>query len=201
MIPTDYPEQPNLEPAGNAGREAGWIRKIAAGDRTAFEELFHAYKRRLMGYAYRMTGDAARAEEITSDVLVEVWNSAGRFQGRSSVSTWVFGIAHHKVVDELRRRGGQGVQVEVPENLIDPERDPEDRTIEKDRNARLRRVLQQLTHEHREVLEMTFFQGRSVEDIAGILGCPAGTVKTRMFYARKKLRELLEAANLMEEPA
>ena len=180
-------------------QETVWIRKIASGDRAAFEELFLAYKRRLLGYLYRMTGDAARAEELASDVLVEVWKSAGRFQARSSVSTWIFGIAHHKAVDELRRRSGQGTSVEVPEDLVDSAESPERAAIVDDRNIRLRAVLQQLTPEHREVLELTFFQGRLVEEIAGILSCPVNTVKTRMFYARKKLRELLAAARLGEE--
>ena len=181
-------------------QETGWIQRIASGDGTAFEELFHAYKRRLLGYVYRMTGDASRTEEITSDVLVEVWKSAARFQGRSPVSTWIFGIAHHKVIDELRRRRGQGVQVEVPNDLVDPGPSPEGEAIRQDRSVRLRETLQQLTTEHREVLELTFFQGRSVEEIAGILRCPANTVKTRMFYARKKLRELLDSAELRENP-
>jgi RNA polymerase sigma-70 factor (ECF subfamily) len=184
---------------GTVDQETVWIRKIASGDRAAFEALFHAYKRRLLGYLYRMTGDATRAEELVSDVLVEVWKSAGRFQERSSVSTWIFGIAHHKAVDELRRRAGKGTAVEVPEDLADAAETPERTAILGDRNARLRAVLQQLTPEHREVLELAFFQGRLVEEIAGILSCPVNTVKTRMFYARKKLRELLVAAQLGEE--
>src|SRR6185503_6497266 len=164
-----------------ADQETVWVRKIALGDRGAFEELFQSYKRRLMGYAYRMTGDASRAEELVSDILVEVWKNASRFQERSSVSTWIFGIAHHKVVDEIRRRAGQGEAVDVAEDLRDPAQSPESSVIEQDRNARLRGLMLRLTPEHREVLDLTIFQERSLEETAAIQDCPVNTVKTRMF--------------------
>jgi RNA polymerase sigma-70 factor (ECF subfamily) len=173
-------------------QEMVWIQKIASGDRTAFEELFHAYKRRLFGYAFRIMGDASDAEELTSDVLVEVWKGAARFGGRSRVSTWIFGIAHHKVVDELRRRRPRELDIDSQQDLVHPDESPERAALRKDEHANLRAKLTGLSPEHREVIELAFFQGYSVEEIAAIVQCPPATVKTRMFYARKKLREILD---------
>ena len=180
-------------------QETIWIRNIASGDRASFEELFRAYHRRVFGYIFRMLGDASRAEEITSDVLFEIWKGAERFGGRSRVSTWIFGIAHHKVVDELRRRRIETTPV-VPNDFADPNENPESGAVRENQRERLRATLGQLTPEHREVIELAFFQDRSVEEIAGIMRCPPSTVKTRMFYARKKLREILEQMQMRGEP-
>jgi|SRR6185295_2873314 len=179
-------------------QDAIWIRKIAEGDRACFEELFHAYQRRVFGYVFRLLGDVSQAEEVTGDVLFEVWKGAGRFGGRSRVSTWIFGIAHHKVIDELRRRKPEEVDIEDHRGLVDPQHGPESDVIQADQRVRLQARLARLTPEHREVIELTFFQGCTVEEIAGILQCPANTVKTRMFYARNKLREILKSQ--MGEP-
>ncbi len=167
-----------------------WIRKIASGDRASFEELFRAYHRRVFGYIFRMIGETTRAEEITSDVLFEVWKGAVQFGGRSRVSTWIFGIAHHKVIDEIRRRKIETTPL-VPDEFVDPSENPESGAIRESQREHLRATLARLTPEHREVIELAFFQDCSVEEIAGIIQCPASTVKTRMFYARKKLREFL----------
>ena len=173
-------------------RETLWVEKIASGDRAAFEELFQTYKRRVFGYAFRMLGDAPLADEITSDVLFEVWKSAARFGGRSRVSTWIFGIAHHKVIDALRRRKPQEVEIESQLHVAHPGEGPEQNAVRKAEHARLHEKLSELSADHREVIELAFFQDCSVEEIAQVAHCPPATVKTRMFYARKKLREILK---------
>jgi len=173
-------------------RDAILVQQIASGDRTAFEELFHAYKRRVFGYAFRMLGDAALADEITSDVLFEVWKSAARFGARSRVSTWIFGIAHHRTIDALRKRKPQGVEIESQSHVEHPGEGPESIAVGKDEQVHLRAKLQELSADHREVIDLAFFQECSVEEIAEIAKCPPATVKTRMFYARKKLREILK---------
>jgi RNA polymerase sigma-70 factor (ECF subfamily) len=132
------------------------------------------------------------ADEIASDVLFEVWKSAARFGGRSRVSTWIFGIAHHKAIDALRRRKPQEVEIESQRHAEHPGEGPERAAVRKAEHAQLHAKLAELSEDHREVIELAFFQERSVEEIAEIAHCPPATVKTRMFYARKKLREILK---------
>ncbi len=173
--------------------EAASVARIAAGDRGAFEELFAAYHRRVFGYVFRMIGDAPRAEEVTSDVLFEVWKGASRFAGRSRVSTWIFGIAHHKVIDAMRRRAAEPAREELPAALADPGEQPDAGLVRETTRRRLRDALDRLTVEHREVVELAFFEEYSVAEIAAIVRCPANTVKTRLFHARKRLRDVLGA--------
>src|SRR5215831_12974991 len=83
-------------------REHEWLRQIARGDREAYERIYHAYFRRIFGYLFRTVG-AEAAEELTSDVMFEIWKSAKTFRGDSRVSTWIFGIARFKALSHLRR--------------------------------------------------------------------------------------------------
>ncbi|MBI1789210.1 MAG: sigma-70 family RNA polymerase sigma factor [Acidobacteria bacterium] len=173
-------------------QEAQWIRRMAEGDREAFERLFHAYQRRVFAYIWRLLNDTPLAEELTNDVLVEVWKGAKRFRGQGKPSSWIFGIAHHKVLDQMRRRRPRTAGIEEMFRMADPAEGPEAQALRQDERAALQAALARLSPEHREVLELTFYQGCSVEEIARITDCPPNTVKTRMFYARKKLREMLE---------
>ncbi len=174
-------------------REAVWIRQVAGGDRVAFENLFRAYQARVFHYITRLLADRAAAEELTNDVLVEVWKSAGRYRGQSRLSSWVFGIAHHKVLNEWRRTRPKTVEASEAHSLADPAQSPETRALQESDRASIQAALGELSLEHREVMELTFYQQRSCEEIAEIVHCPVNTVKTRMFHARKKLRDLLSA--------
>jgi RNA polymerase sigma-70 factor, ECF subfamily len=181
-----------MQPAApTAEVEALWIRKIANQDRGAFEDLYRAYRRRLFAYAFRLTGNAERAAEVTNDVMLTVWKQAARFEGHSKPSTWIFGIAHNIAINAAQRdpwRRMTGIEdaggMAAPGNLpLDAER--------ADLRRRLRGALSELSDDHREVMELTFFQGLSYEEIAAVQGCPVNTVKTRMFHAKKRLQPLL----------
>jgi RNA polymerase sigma-70 factor (ECF subfamily) len=168
-----------------------WLRQTAQGDRTAFEHVYRAYQRRVYGYLRRSVGSPESAEELTTDVMVEVWKAAGRFRGDSRVSTWIFGIARFKALSFLRRPRGEAVEIGQAADLPDPA-DRQDATLVKNaRSATIREALERLSAEHREVMELTFFEGFSYPEIATLIDCPVNTVKTRMFYARKQLRALL----------
>lgn len=184
------------EPPPSAERDADWIAEIAAGDRGAFEALFRAYERRLFRFFARLLRDEEAAAELTTDVMVEVWKGAGRFRGTAKPSTWIFGIAHHKAMDALRRRRFPQADLEEAAMVADPAPDPEARAVGGSLQERLRRALVALSPSHREVVELAFFQGLAGPEIAAILGCPLGTVKTRLFYARKQLAPVLTAAGL-----
>ena len=179
--------------AGQTDLESRLIQRIAAGDERAFRELFEVYGKRVFRYAARLIGDVPKAEEVTNDVMIEVWKSARRFEGRSSVSTWIIGITRHLSLNAIRGKKWRTVDVETVTDLADTDETGE---AMHDRDAlkeTLRRALAKLTPEHRDVVELTFFHGHSYQEIADIVGCPENTVKTRMFHAKKQLKVVLGA--------
>ncbi len=181
-------------------QEASWITRIGRGDREAFEELFRAYRARLFGYLFRRIGDANLAEELVSDVLLEVWRGAKQYRGESRPSTWIFGIAHHKAMSAHRKRPPESVELDAAAQVADPGQGPEEAAAGEQRRRRLREAIRRLSPDHREVIDLTFFQGCSYTEIARIMKCPVATVKTRMFYARKKLLDIVGRMGWEAEP-
>jgi RNA polymerase sigma-70 factor (ECF subfamily) len=184
-----------------AGQEAEWIRQIALGDEDAFRSLFRAYQRRLFGYLYGLTSRAETAEELTNDVLVEVWKSASRFRGDSRPSTWIFGIARHKALAALRKRDLEAENLEATNEqqaaaAADPAPRADEQLLREALQQSVREALARLSPAHREVIELTFYHGFSCQEIAAIANCPVNTVKTRMFHARRRLQEILEARGI-----
>ena len=176
----------------HAALEAAWIRRIAAGERRAFEELYDAYHRRLFRYVIRILRDRERAEEVTSETLVEVWKGAATFKGQSRLSTWIFGIAHHKALNAIRRRPVAEIELDHAKAVPDRGDGPEASVAQAALRENVRRALDRLSPEHHAVVELTHYHGFSYAEIAEIVKCPLNTVKTRMFYARKQLRVHLE---------
>lgn len=177
---------------GGTEPESLWIQQIAGGDRDAFEKLYKAYAARLFRYLFSVVGDANAAEELANDVMVAAWKGAAQFKGQSKPSTWLFGIAHHKALNELRRRQPHVVDIEQASEIPSPGEGPDTVVRRQSLEQSVRGALQSLSPEHREVMELTFYQGLSYQEIAEIMQCPVNTVKTRMFYAKKKLQEALE---------
>jgi RNA polymerase sigma-70 factor (ECF subfamily) len=140
----------------------------------------------------RLVRNEATAEDLISDVFLDVWRQAGKFEGRSAVSTWMLSIARFKALSALRRRPEQELDDETAEQIEDQSDDPEVALAKKDKAAVLRQALSKLSAEHREIVDLVYYHEKSVEEVAGIVGIPEATVKTRMFYARKKLSELLK---------
>ena len=167
------------------------IQEIAAGDRDAFEKLYRTYAPRLFRYLFSMTRDASTSEELTNDVMVAAWKGAANFRGESRVSTWLFGIAHHKALNAVRGKQPLTVEIEQASEAAAPDEGPQELVLRHSLEQTVRSALQELSPEHREVMELTFYQGLSYLEIAEIMQCPVGTVKTRMFYAKKKLQEML----------
>ena len=176
---------------GDAQEETAWLQEIARGDRQAFECLFRAYEKRLFRYFQRLLGEAAVAEELTIDVMLEVWRGAGRFRGEAKPSTWIFGIAHHKGVSALRRRKPVAIELAEAGPLPAATGNPEVEAARRRLREKIQRALLALSPSHREVVELTFYQGLTCQEIAAVLKCPLNTVKTRMFYARKQLQPIL----------
>lgn len=167
------------------------IAKIATGDRSAMEALFARYRVRVFKFVLRMVRNEATAEELNSDVFVDIWRQAGTFEGRAAVSTWIFSIARFKALNALQRRTEEELDEEKAGTIEDDADDPETVLAKKDKAAVLRQCLAELSADHREIVNLVYYQHKSVEEVSGIVGIPEATVKTRMFYARKRLSELL----------
>lgn len=165
---------------------------VAAGSESALRDLYHRYESRVYRFALTRLGEAADAADVVNDVMLQVWRSAERFQGRSRVSTWILGIAHHKVIDRLRQRGRQESD-ELDDRMVDDSSPDSLREAVAEQEIRqLQFCMKRLSAIQRQVLELTFLEQCSYGEISDILSCPQGTVKTRVFHARKLLRECIE---------
>jgi len=180
-------------PGDEPSIEVLWLERIARRDRVAFEELYREYGPRVFRFAVRMIRDETKAEEVTNDVMVEVWKSAGQFKGRSAASTWIFSIARHRALNAVRRKQIPTTDLDHAGEIRDESEDPMASTDQSTTSDLLRTALDQLSNDHREVVELTFFHGMNYKEIAKIVECPEGTVKTRMFHAKKQLGPLLTA--------
>jgi RNA polymerase sigma-70 factor (ECF subfamily) len=147
-------------------------------------------------FVMRIVGDAALAEDVVSDTFLDAWRNGGRYEGRSSVSTWLIGIARHRALDAARRRPTESLESDAARNVVDLGSDPEADLGRKDTGAAIRRALAALSREHAEIIDLVYYQEKSIREIGALLGIPENTVKTRMFYARKRLAALVAAEGL-----
>jgi RNA polymerase sigma-70 factor (ECF subfamily) len=170
------------------------IRRIAEGDQLAMRTLFGRHRVPLYRWLLRLVGDEALAEDLLSDVFLDVWRQAAAFEARSSVSTWLLAIARYKALSARRRRPDAGLDEKIASKVVDPADDPEVVLQKKARAELLRHSLARLSPEHGEVIDLVYFHGKSVKEVAEIIGIATATVKTRMFYARKRLAGLVAAA-------
>lgn len=168
------------------------ITKVASGNRLAMHVLFVRHHTRIYRFILRMDGEAATADNLTSEVFLAIWRKAHRFERRYAASTWLLAIARHKALAELHRRhnplrGGRDG------DRSDPQHGPEALFEAKRRGEILRTCLRRMSREHREIIDLVYYHEKSVQEVAEIVGIPRNTVKTRMFYARGKLAHLLAA--------
>ncbi|HVV61879.1 MAG TPA: sigma-70 family RNA polymerase sigma factor [Pseudolabrys sp.] len=168
------------------------ISRIAGGDRLAMQVLFARHHVRVYRFVLRLVRNEATAEDLISEVFLDVWRQAGKFEGRSAASTWLLAIARFKALSALRRRPEEELDDETAAAIEDTSDDPEVALEKKDKGAVLRQCLTKLSTEHREIIDLVYYHEKSVEEVAAIVGIPEATVKTRMFYARKKLGEILK---------
>ena len=168
-------------------------------DPMAFERLYRAFYPRLFEFVLRMLGSPADAEEAINDTMLVVWNKADEFAGRSKVSTWIFGIAYKKSLKRLKvRKRLNEREINMDVELHDT-RDLADTLSDREMLERVRTAVGKLPIAQRSIVHLAFFYGYSYPEIAQIVDCPVNTVKTRMFYARERLRPLLDQAAQGEE--
>jgi RNA polymerase sigma-70 factor (ECF subfamily) len=176
--------------------EAALLQRVAGGDRDAFAELYRRLQRPLFGYLMKLVRDREMVEDVLNETLMEVWRQAARFEGRSSVNTWVFSIAHHRAVSRLRKKRETSLDEEQAAAIEDESPTPDVRAESSDMSRLLAKLMERLSFEHREILHLAYYQEFSVQEIADALDLPPNTVKTRMFYARQRLKGLLEESGV-----
>jgi RNA polymerase sigma-70 factor (ECF subfamily) len=172
------------------------IGRIATGDKVAMQVLFARHHVRVYRFVLRLVRDQSKAEDLISEVFLDVWRQAGKFEARSAVSTWLLAIARYKALSALRRRPDAELDEEAAAAVEDTADNPEVALEKKDKGEILRKCLTALSPEHREIIDLVYYHEKSVEEVAEIVGIPENTVKTRMFYARKRLSELLKGAGV-----
>jgi RNA polymerase sigma-70 factor (ECF subfamily) len=178
--------------SASAADDLALLGRVAEGDRDAFRRLYSHYHRRLHRFLMRLTRERQLTEEVINDTMMVVWQHAADFRGASRVSTWILGIAYRRALKTLvrsRNRSAQDIIVaaaSVPDGALLDALSQGTETHDWIDSA-----LAKLSSEHRMVIELAYFLGLSCEEIAEIVGCPLGTVKTRMFYGRERLRQVL----------
>lgn len=186
---------PDLHPdssSSSAADDLVLLGRVAEGDRDAFRRLYSHYHRRLHRFLMRLTRERQLTEEVINDTMMVVWQHAADFRGASRVSTWILGIAYRRALKTLERTRNTNAQdiivaaASVPDGALLDALSQGTETHDWIDSA-----LAKLSSEHRMVIELAYFLGLSCEEIAEIVGCPLGTVKTRMFYGRERLRQVL----------
>lgn len=169
--------------------------RIERADEAAFKELYRAFSRKLYAYVLRQLADPHQAEEIVADSLYEVWRAPARFRGDAQFSTWLIGIARNKVLMAYRSRKPDAVHDdldEVADSIASEEPGAFELLAQGQRREGVRRCMDKLSAEHRECVHLVFYEGLSLGEVAAVQSCPEGTVKTRLFHARQKLKNCLQ---------
>ena len=173
------------------------VKRLAAGDESALNELYEEYGKRMYAYALRLTNDPDKAEDVLQDVLVTVWRKASSYRGEGRFIAWLLGIVHHTSMNAMRHVSIP-LSDEMEESLPSPAGSPESQTQQEQQNAWVREGLQSMSPEHRAVLELVFYHGLSLEEVSQVCQCPLGTVKSRLAYARQHLKGILMRENAEE---
>lgn len=174
----------------SASDDVRLIARVVSGDLRAFEALYKAYHARLSHFLGRLLRRPVMVEEVVNDTMMVVWNRAESYNGMSKVSTWIFAIAYRRALKALRRAD------EPMEDLHADRREshepgPEQQLSRTQAKDRLGLAMEHLSHDHRAVVHLAYFQELGYREIAEIMDCPVDTVKTRMYHARRNLKGVL----------
>jgi len=189
---TDCPTLRLNSPGTPQMDDADLITSIAAGDKSAMQQLYSRYNDAVYAFALSRCGNAELASDCVHDAMLDVWRSASRFSGKSTVKTWLFSIARNKMVDALRKRGKLSFVEEVPETA-DTAPDPEAAAIAASESKRLHECLAGLKDMQRTAIRLAFLEDMTYPEIAEIEEVPVGTIKTRIFHAKQALMRCLQA--------
>jgi RNA polymerase sigma-70 factor (ECF subfamily) len=182
----------DLAQARSRDEDRAIVAGLAARDEAALSALYARYALPLFTYVYGLTRERELAEEVVQDTLLAAWRGGRSFGGRSTLASWLFGIARRQCRDRLRRRRVPSTGLDEAAELPSPEPGPEAAALRAAGAAELDHALARLPGHQREVLLLIFGAGLSGPDAAVVLGIPAGTVKSRLHAARAALRASLQ---------
>ena len=189
---------------------ADLLTRARAGESSAFCRLAAEHEGRLLQQACGLTHDPSAAEDLVAETLVEAWRSLSRYDGTCRFSTWLFSILLHRHQKALRRARSRPVPLaalpsaeadewrQAQENLHAADPSPAEEAMRREAADKLRTAVGALPEKHQQVILLRFFEDASLPEIAAVLGCSAGTVKSRLHYALEKLREAQQGLNLSE---
>lgn len=177
------------------------LQKISEGDRDAFTELYQQYQPMVLRYCGRLLNhDVATAADIVDDVFFDIWQKAGSFQGKSSVKSWIFSIAHHKSVDYIRKNREVLLDDDAPiMSLEDKGETAFESVAVADRQQILVEAMSKLSAEHKEALHLFYYEEMSTKAIASSLSVKETTIRTRLHYAKKAMHNILIGLGASQE--
>ena len=182
--------------ADAAASDGQLLARIARGDKDAVTALYRRLERPLFAFLVKTLREREAAADVLNETMLDVWRHAGRFEGKSSVATWIYSIAHHKAISWLRKRRELELDEETMAQMADDAPAADSKIAAEDLTQTIARLMEKLSVDHRVVLQLAYFQEFSVGQIAEILDIPENTVKTRMFYARNKMADLLKQSGV-----
>ena len=168
------------------------IAGVAQGNKGAMNEIYKAYAPALNGFIRLFLADPNDVADITHDTMLEVWRKADRFEGRSSLKTWIFSIAKNKSIDRNRKHARLKYSDE-PIEIKDDALNAAELVNLSQKASTVRQAVAQLKPDHRRVIHLSFFEDLTYKEIAEIENCPVGTVKTRILYAKRSLQHILQS--------
>jgi RNA polymerase sigma-70 factor, ECF subfamily len=164
--------------------------RIAGGDKQALAALYRSLERPVYKFITSRLNDPHEANDILHEVFMDVWRSADRFEGRSKVQTWIFGIAYRKSIDVMRKRGRMDLTDETFD-IVDDSPDAVTCLAAGQEAEHVRHCLETLKDDHKSAITLAFYQDMTYGEIAEVAGVPEGTIKTRIFHAKKLLMRCL----------
>ena len=185
-----------MTPPANDQAASALLQQVAQGSVPAMQQFYQQFERTVYRYAMAQLSNPFDAAEVLNDVMLEVWRQAGRFEGRSAVSTWLLGMARHKALDRLRARQRHASE-ELPEDVQDHAPQAEQVLAAAQDAQRVRDCMTRLPVVQREVMHLAFFEDMGYEAIAALMQCPPGTVKSRVHHAKEALKKCLSQWNPM----
>jgi RNA polymerase sigma factor (sigma-70 family) len=166
------------------------LARVASGNLQAFEKLYRVYQPRLTRFLTTLLKRPQLIEEVLDDTMMVVWQTAGSFRGSSKPSTWIFAIAYRKA-HKAKARWPDPVEDPQFDTRVSDEPGPDEELQHQRLRGALMKAMDQLSPDHRAVVDLTYFHGMGYREIAEIVDCPVDTVKTRMFHARRRLKQAM----------
>jgi RNA polymerase sigma-70 factor (ECF subfamily) len=180
----------------SADKDEDLIARVAKKDSAALRALFVTHQVKLYRFLFRFVRDEAVAEDLVNETFIKVWTKAGSFSGQSKVSTWIFTIARNEALSLLRKKSEAALDDDAATQIEDESDNQETQIAKQDKGALMRACIDKLSDAHREIVDLVYYQEKTVFEASQILDIPENTVKTRMYHARQQLSTHFKRAGI-----